>query len=339
VNKTGGPDRRFRDNRELPVVLYEELNLRSTSGLNERLQFSIAGASSGFIVAVQALARVQADLTRRPVVNGESTKDTEDLPPALEQSPGTNSGTRGISLTKVIAIVCGLVLILPFLALALNGTRSKRNFEEKRSVEQQPKQEAEVVRPIEMKDMAESVREEAAFPVATEPRNGTLDLSVTGGTNPLIRPVDEQAQMEVEWRSLLDDQTLLRDLTAARTTDGVVIAGKIALPPQTQIAVELLKVGMFGKTQILASCRIHLDSTSTFESKPFFISEKELRPGKTYVQIVSQFDNSWQEKEILLQVGEGGRFLPKDALTPDFPDLPEHTRHFPEVRQIPFPKK
>src|SRR5438105_9455287 len=40
VNKTGGPDRRFVNNQKLPVCLYAEIDLRSTSGLNERIQCS-----------------------------------------------------------------------------------------------------------------------------------------------------------------------------------------------------------------------------------------------------------------------------------------------------------
>jgi hypothetical protein len=34
-NKSGGPDRRFRDNRQLPVCLYEVMHLSSASGVNE----------------------------------------------------------------------------------------------------------------------------------------------------------------------------------------------------------------------------------------------------------------------------------------------------------------
>jgi hypothetical protein len=56
VNKSGGPDRRFRDNPELPIALYEELFLQSSSGLNEKLQLSRVGASGSFVAAVQQLA-------------------------------------------------------------------------------------------------------------------------------------------------------------------------------------------------------------------------------------------------------------------------------------------
>lgn len=56
VNKKGGPDRRFKDNRELPIALYEELHLTSKSGLNEMFQISKLGASAPFSEQVKALA-------------------------------------------------------------------------------------------------------------------------------------------------------------------------------------------------------------------------------------------------------------------------------------------
>lgn len=40
VNKNGGPDRRFKNNRQLPIALYEELAFQSNSGLNELYQLS-----------------------------------------------------------------------------------------------------------------------------------------------------------------------------------------------------------------------------------------------------------------------------------------------------------
>lgn len=42
VNKSGGPDKRFRDNRELPICQYGEIELKSTSGLNSVIMFSNA---------------------------------------------------------------------------------------------------------------------------------------------------------------------------------------------------------------------------------------------------------------------------------------------------------
>jgi hypothetical protein len=56
VNKKGGPDRRFRDNRELPIALYEEIRFRSPSGLNEVVQVSRLGVGEKLKAALSQLA-------------------------------------------------------------------------------------------------------------------------------------------------------------------------------------------------------------------------------------------------------------------------------------------
>lgn len=58
VNKSGGPDRRFKDNKELPVCRYEEIALSSQSGLNEVLQLSRCGSGSDFAEAISLLSKV-----------------------------------------------------------------------------------------------------------------------------------------------------------------------------------------------------------------------------------------------------------------------------------------
>lgn len=58
VNKSGGPDRRFKGNKELPVCLYEEVALTSRSGLNELLQISQLGVSESFASVIALLGRV-----------------------------------------------------------------------------------------------------------------------------------------------------------------------------------------------------------------------------------------------------------------------------------------
>lgn len=60
TNKSGGPDRRFRDNRRLPVCLYDELSFRTPTGLNESFQISRSGVAEGFVAAVRYLASVTA---------------------------------------------------------------------------------------------------------------------------------------------------------------------------------------------------------------------------------------------------------------------------------------
>jgi len=51
-NKSGGPDRRFKSNRRLPVCLYETLHLQSANGLNELLEFSRRGLAARFKAAI-----------------------------------------------------------------------------------------------------------------------------------------------------------------------------------------------------------------------------------------------------------------------------------------------
>lgn len=49
VNKKGGPDRRFKDNQELPITLYGQLHLTSMSGLNEMFMFSVPNKVDNFL--------------------------------------------------------------------------------------------------------------------------------------------------------------------------------------------------------------------------------------------------------------------------------------------------
>lgn len=58
VNKKGGPDRRFKNNRQLPVALYEEVLFRSASGLNELFQLSKTDVSGQMKLALKRLAAV-----------------------------------------------------------------------------------------------------------------------------------------------------------------------------------------------------------------------------------------------------------------------------------------
>lgn len=61
VNKKGGPDRRFKDNRELPIALYEELHLTSDGGLNELLQLSKKDIAAELEAALRNLASSAAE--------------------------------------------------------------------------------------------------------------------------------------------------------------------------------------------------------------------------------------------------------------------------------------
>lgn len=54
-NKSGGPDRRFANNRQIPVCRYEAIYFTSRSGLNEMLQVSRNGLAKPFAHALRRL--------------------------------------------------------------------------------------------------------------------------------------------------------------------------------------------------------------------------------------------------------------------------------------------
>ena len=55
-NKSGGPDRRFSNNFQIPVCLYEFAQFSSSTGLNELLQFSRTGVVAPFANTIKNLA-------------------------------------------------------------------------------------------------------------------------------------------------------------------------------------------------------------------------------------------------------------------------------------------
>lgn len=48
-NKSGGPDRRFRNNAKLPICRYERLSFSSDTGISEALQFSLVGPAAALV--------------------------------------------------------------------------------------------------------------------------------------------------------------------------------------------------------------------------------------------------------------------------------------------------
>ena len=56
LNKSGGPDRRFSNNYQIPVCRYELAQFSSSSGLNELLEFSRTGVVEPFANAIRNLA-------------------------------------------------------------------------------------------------------------------------------------------------------------------------------------------------------------------------------------------------------------------------------------------
>ncbi len=105
VAKNGGPDRRFNNNRQLPIMSYGELKFGSVSGLNEQFQCSVPEAAAELSSAVAPLAS-----------NSES--DRIDVSFA---STSHGTGFARIALWFSIFIMICSVLIAPAWNMAANS--------------------------------------------------------------------------------------------------------------------------------------------------------------------------------------------------------------------------
>lgn len=89
-NKSGGPDRRFRDNRQLPICLYDMMHLSSSSGVNELIEFSRTGFVRQFSTALHDLPRRQApesvgDMLRLSAVTPDTVDAVVSEPPVVRR--------------------------------------------------------------------------------------------------------------------------------------------------------------------------------------------------------------------------------------------------------------
>ncbi|MDB5122432.1 MAG: hypothetical protein JWP94_561 [Mucilaginibacter sp.] len=62
VNKSGGPDRRFNNNRQLPICTYSAYTLRSGTGIYEVITTSKQGAMDGFAAFITEIGKLQSRL-------------------------------------------------------------------------------------------------------------------------------------------------------------------------------------------------------------------------------------------------------------------------------------
>lgn len=76
-NKDGSPDGRFRDNHEIPIVLYNELHLTSPQGLNEIIQLSKHDVGVEFDESLKRLGSVIKNIQGGKFVNSTISSSSE----------------------------------------------------------------------------------------------------------------------------------------------------------------------------------------------------------------------------------------------------------------------
>ncbi|WP_281969035.1 hypothetical protein [Roseovarius nanhaiticus] len=68
VNKNGSPDRRFKDNRLLPICLFEEIAIISVDGFKALMQVSKRGTAEPLRLALQAMQPMSQELSDAPLL-------------------------------------------------------------------------------------------------------------------------------------------------------------------------------------------------------------------------------------------------------------------------------
>lgn len=117
-NRSGGPDRRFKNNRQIPICLYEAMHLTSNSGVNELVEFSRTGIVAAFVDGCRKLAA----LPRERAVALPTANATEPAAGAPIETPDTKHGRLKITILSVLGVLLGFPLLANLLGSASKET-------------------------------------------------------------------------------------------------------------------------------------------------------------------------------------------------------------------------
>jgi Protein of unknown function (DUF4236)/Bacterial SH3 domain len=110
-NKSGGPDRRFRDNRQLPVCLYDVMHLSSNSGVNELMEFSRTGFVQLLSASLRNLPHTQASESIGSIARLGTSATFEDTDGIVAPS----KSSKWMALASIAAlIVCGIAVVAAY---------------------------------------------------------------------------------------------------------------------------------------------------------------------------------------------------------------------------------
>lgn len=106
-NKNGGPDRRFKDNRQIPICLYESVHFKSNSGINELVEFSKRGLIEQFAEGCSLLAELPRGrkTVAPPVIEDDSSRAI-----VVEESAIKRNHFRNIAYVLIGLVASFIVL-------------------------------------------------------------------------------------------------------------------------------------------------------------------------------------------------------------------------------------
>lgn len=123
-NKSGGPDRRFRNNRQLPVCLYDTLHLQSDSGVNEVLEFSQVGKLSAFVEGCRALAKAKTAASEAPkVISSTEAQPSQPFTPGIIVPAVSQPKSNGRVAAFIIIGIFGLPVAISVFQNAGHSTK------------------------------------------------------------------------------------------------------------------------------------------------------------------------------------------------------------------------
>jgi len=117
-NKNGGPDRRYKNNKRIPVCLYETIHFQSNSGLNELVEFSKTGRAATLAEGCRLLAGLPRE--RSPALTAPIEATSPSVPSTLVPAPVQERPHR--SKRKLALILVAIFVGTP-LTIAVLGSR------------------------------------------------------------------------------------------------------------------------------------------------------------------------------------------------------------------------
>ena len=101
TNKAGGPDRRFKNNQQIPWARYVDVTLRSKSGLHELISLSRTERSDALEDAIAELARA-AVAAPAPVALEEEVRVAPQLPPDFRHGEANSQAQNDAQLAAAL---------------------------------------------------------------------------------------------------------------------------------------------------------------------------------------------------------------------------------------------
>ena len=98
VNKNGGPDRRFGNNREMPIAAYAQVDIRSPQGFHILLHISNGVSATAFVATIQEYGRVTSQQSEK-----KASEDHEPKSRRTQRKPAPDHSNKSAYKTLGVA--------------------------------------------------------------------------------------------------------------------------------------------------------------------------------------------------------------------------------------------